>query len=118
MAAASADATPKATHMSMCSKMRLPFWQAELQLPKINASVLQRCTRRRGAPLSACTNLVPTGTGSTSLKELMLSRDMPLTHHKHERRIDVKAPAACYIMTLRDPADRLQSLLNEQLGEA
>ena len=71
------------------------------------------------ANISRCVNLAPAGTGTGSLYE-QLSTTAPggPWHHMHENRIrDLQGRSRdCFILTVRDPAARLESAFRHELS--
>ena len=72
---------------------------------------LQRCAMRRPdvASLTQCANLAVAGTGSETLSHLLGSKRNQYVHHYHVKRIRDFPAARCFIATIRDPAERLES---------
>lgn len=69
---------------------------------------------RRGPPevakdnISLCANLAPAGTGTTTLHTLLSRLSPRLAHHSHAATPrQFWKRAKCFVMTLRDPAERL-----------
>ena len=100
----------------------LPFTTRQLRLPDVDEVVSklrhqQELLDTRDSPLahrlSDCANLAPAGTGTMTLYEQALRAAPAGRHwqHSHERRI--RSPGlenvSCFIITLRDPAARLES---------
>lgn len=56
-----------------------------------------------------CMNLAPAGTGTFTLANVLKNYSNS-AHHDHHIRI-LNSHSACYIMTVREPADRVSSLL-------
>ena len=104
-----------------------------LDLPTVTADGLRSCRARvNSTTLLGCALLLPAGTGTRSLHELMATvlgsaRSTVYAHHRHSVRMtaswwkqyrqrqfpQIRGPAVpapkCYIMSLRDPAARLRS---------
>ncbi len=77
----------------------------------------KRCARAAPLPssLASCSNLVPAGTGTAStlagLRMLVpkLNKSGHPWHHDHTLRIGNFPASACFVISLRDPADRMRS---------
>ena len=122
--------------------------QVAERLPSLSTSDLEHCQRHRPAtPLSSCVNLANPASGSSSLcravqrEPLMFNysgqarrpifdagKDQPSLMHTHALNVRdlhsflvqtrrVPAPT-CFFMTLRDPADRLESAFRESYAHA
>lgn len=59
--------------------------------------------------LSECANLAVAGTGSETLSHLITAAASPHAHHAHVKRIRDFPTTRCFLTTLRDPAERLES---------
>jgi hypothetical protein len=104
-------------------------------------AALAACSRHNAAhvpSLSACTNLAPSGTGSHSLTAFLRHSGSAWAHHDHgatlrgyrrdwsgpadadslglqrQRRPANSTPPSCFIITLREPAARLESIKRYQ----
>jgi hypothetical protein len=79
---------------------------------------LDNCPHRPTTRLADCMNLAPAGTGSMFLTAALRPYSN-LTHHHHDIRlpalghtmVDGRRPPTCSILTVREPAARLESLL-------
>lgn len=104
-----------------------------LDLPTVTADGLRRCrVRVNSTTLLGCALLLPAGTGTQSLHDLMATvlgraRSTVYVDHRHSVRMtaswwkdyqkrqfpQIKGPAVrapkCFVMSLRDPAARLRS---------
>ena len=81
----------------------------------IDLLLSHRGYHRPGGDLRECSNLAPAGTGTTSLTALLQPHSAH-THHIHLITPAVPRTLAvdCFVMTLRDPADRLVTAFNYQ----
>ena len=78
----------------------------------LRASTIAKSAKRQPAAaprLADCSNLAVAGTGSRSLTEAMKAIGLSQAQHKHGARIASSARRKCYLLTLRDPAKRLES---------
>ena len=78
-------------------------------------SDLDNCTHRPRTRIADCMNLAPAGTGSTSVFSA-LRQYSNYSHHNHATRLPQRATVngrrpTCFILTVREPAARLASLL-------
>ena len=95
----------------------LPLSLDELRLPHLETGAVRAhvngIARNHARNLSACMNLAPAGTGSQSLSDaLTAATGGGQWHHDHFRRIgaaSAREAARCFIVTIRDPAERLAS---------
>ena len=78
---------------------------------------LAECARQSAPPrsLAECVNLAPAGTGTQTVHDTLQAL-VPAAakingswHHSHERRIPQLRGTTCYVMSVRDPAERLRS---------
>ena len=79
----------------------------------LNAHHMRKCSARHlAADLTACDNLAVGGTGSRSLTEALKTVGVSHAHHRHPARIGFATSATkrpCWVLTVRDPATRLES---------
>ena len=79
----------------------------------LDATKLRRCALRRPdvPSLASCANLAVAATGSESLTVLLHAAGSTHAHHAHRERIQTLSHrhAKCFIATIRDPAERLES---------
>jgi hypothetical protein len=98
------------SHKSYECPSGFPRSPSHLPLRFLNSTLLQQCSKHNPElHLAECGNLAPAGTGTTSLWTAL--RNATGQHHFngiHVNRIRDSAKK-CYIMTLRDPATRLES---------
>ena len=93
----------------------LPLSLDELKLPRLETGAVRAHGNgiATATNLSECMNLAPAGTGSQSLSDaLMTATGGGHWHHDHFRRIETASAieaARCFIVTIRDPAERLAS---------
>jgi hypothetical protein len=76
----------------------------------INEVVSAAAERRSASSLAECANLAPAGTGTISLSNVLSGRSNH-SHHDHSRNASQLyfAGARCFIVTLRDPVERLRT---------
>lgn len=80
------------------------------------AAAVARGTRPR-VPLSHCTNLAPAGTGTTTVSKQWLQQlhidgqSVGFAHHRHDFNLSFlhSLGARCFVITLREPNERLLS---------
>ena len=100
----------------------LPFTTRQLRLPDVD-EVVSKLRRQQelldardstlAHRLSDCANLAPAGTGTMTLYEQALSAAPAGRQWKHSHDRRIRSPGlenvSCFIITLRDPAARLES---------
>lgn len=59
--------------------------------------------------LRECVNLIPAGTGTQSLVDLLQRATNTTWFHDHDLRVENHASVPCFVMTIRDPVARLES---------
>ena len=85
----------------------------------LDARRIRACARRRAnLTLDSCQNLAPAGTGTKSLKRALENATARHWKHYHWMRLVPKKPSPCILMTLRDPAERLESAFRYELNSS
>lgn len=92
---------------------------ASWQINLASRDQVHKCARRRiNLTLASCQNLAPAGTGTKSLIRALEEVTSRRWKHYHWMRLVPEHPAPCVIMTVRDPAQRLESAFRYELNSS